>query len=384
MMTLLSLNHVALRTTESVAEQITIGRSLACSTGSVVLEADVELANAIYEYTSGRFDCASKTLYHLLNLTHADSPWQKVDKSTQSLEEIRARAYDLLGHIAARENQFSEQANFIYLAFAELDELNGCDPYVLSQILGNLAIIAADRDVDGVFRYIRDRVATAKFPGACQAFEFEIRRNLGLCAAMHGDHIGALREFRRSSEIAPNRASKIKALLDRSSLANELNELTFASEESEYALELARQIDWSAVSSFETFALLAISQNLAKSDPTEARRYFNLFVECKKRLNPFHSASIDLGFSGRERQADALIARTEGNTERAIRLNLDAFDLFKRVCYVGRAATVAVELFELTGERSYLAYAAAYAAKLPQSHLARRVDRHLSVCELTA
>ncbi len=383
-MTLLSMAHVALRTTASVVEQLTIGRSLAFSTGSLVLEADVELVNAIFDYTNGKFESATKSLYHLLSLSAADSPFQKIGRSTQRLEEIRARAYDLLGHIAAREQRFSEQANFIYLAFAELDKLCSRDPYVESQILVNLAIIAADRDVNGVFEYTRNRVAAANFPGACRVFEFEIRRNLGLCATIHGDHIGALREFRRSSEIAPNRASKIKALLDRSALANELNELTFANEESDYALELVRQVDWSKVSSVEIFALLAMSQNLAKSDPVEARRLLNLFVECKTRLNPFQSASIDLGFSGRERQADALIARGEGNVERAVLLNLDAFDSFKRVCYVGRAATVAVELFELTGERSYLEYAAAYAAKLPQSHLARRVDRHLSVCELTA
>ena len=380
----LSLAQIALRSTLSVSEQLLTGRTLACSSGSIALEADVEFTTAVYQYTSGNTECALDTLYHLLGLTSAGSPWDKAHETTHSLEEIRARAYDLLGHIAARSHNFSDQANFIYLALAELDKLDNYDHYVEAQICSNLAVLAADRDVAGVYAYVRNRVAIAEFPGASRIFEFEIRRNLGSCASMHGDHIGALREYRRSSEIAPNRASKIKALVDRSSLANELNELTFATEESDFALDLTGQVDWSAVSSIEAFALLAMSQNLATRNPVEARRLLNLFIECKKRLNPFQNAASDLGIIGRELQADALISRGEANIERAVRLNLDAFDLFKRVAYINRAATVAVELFELTGERSYLGYASSYAGKLPHSHVARRVNRHLTASELSA
>ncbi len=127
-----------------------------------------------------------------------------------------------------------------------------------------------------------------------------------------------------------------------------------------------------------------MAENLAVRDSVEARKLLNLFGECKKKLNPFQSDATDLGFTGRERQADALISRSEGNVERAVRSNLDAIDVFKRVGYVGRAATVAVEIFELTGVDSYLEFAAAYAKKLPQSHLARRVDGHLGASVLTA
>ena len=381
---MLSLCHIALKATETVSEQLMVARTLACSIGSTSLEADVEYTGAVHEYTSGRFDEASKALHHLLSLKSLHLPWQKVKSRTLALEEIRARAYDLLGHIAANSDDFTKQANYIYLALAELDKIDTRDPYIEAQILSNLVLIAADRDVDGVFQFVRNRLLGVKFPGECQVFEFEIRRNLGLCASMHGDHVGALREFRRSSEIAPNRASKIKALVDRSSLANELNECTFANEELDYAFELTKQVDWSKVSSTESFALLAMSQNLAKREPVEARRLLNLFSECKKRHNPFQTAPTDFGFAGREFQADALVTQFEGNRERAVQLNIHALHCFKRVGYVGRAATVAVELFELTGERSYLEYAATYTKKLPHSHLARRVNGYLSGSQLTA
>ncbi len=383
-LTLLSLAQIALRTTNSVVDQLTAGRTYACSSGSIVAEAEVEFATAFHFYVGGSLECASRTLYSLLSLASNESPWRPISATTHSLEETRARGYDLLGHIAARENRFAEQANFIYLAFAELDKAETLDHYIETQMLSNLAIIAADRDVEGVYEYARDRVAIMNFPEACREQEFEIRRKIGLCASMRGDHIGALREFRRSSEIAPSRASKIKALIDRSSLAYELNELVFAREESDFALELTRQVDWSDVSSAEIFALLSMAENLAVRDSVEARKLLNLFGECKKKLNPFQSDATDLGFTGRERQADALISRSEGNVERAVRSNLDAIDVFKRVGYVGRAATVAVEIFELTGVDSYLEFAAAYAKKLPQSHLARRVDGHLGASVLTA
>lgn len=375
---ILSVALIGSRSLENVNDLLTTARALAYSSGSLVLEADVEFTTAVNFYTSGASDRASQTLYHLLSLNAVVAPWDKVGKETHNLEEVRARAYDLLGHIAARDSRYSDQANFIYLAFAELDKHSEIDHYIESQLLSNLAVLASDRDVDRVYEFVRDRVATATFPGACRDHEFEIRRKLGHCASMHGDHVGALREFRRSSEIAPNRASKIKALLDRSSLANELNELIFANEESNFALDLTRQVDWSAASSSEIFALLAMAQNLATRNSADARRLLNLFGECKKRLNPFQNAATDFGFIGRELQADALITRGEGNVDRAVRLNLEAFELFKRVGYVGRAATVAVELFELTARNSYLEFAAAYTRKLPQSLLARRVNGHLS------
>ena len=384
-MTLMSLAHVGLRTGDSITEHLATARMLSLLSGSVVHEADVEFATALHYYTGGHAENASNALYRLLDLGSAGSPWIKIEKKTvQSLEEIRARAYDLLGHIAAREYRFLDQASFIYLAFGELDKTVGCDPYVESKLLGNLAVIAADRDVEGVYECVRSRVATTKFPGACQVLEFEIRRNLGRCASMHGNHIGALRELRRSAEIAPSRASKIKALLDRSSLALELNEFVFANEELDFALDLTRQVDWSTASSTEIVALLAMSQNLANRNPVEARRFFNRFGEYKKRLDPFHDNAIDLGFAGRESQADALISRAEGNVDRAVRLNRDAFNSFKRVEYIGRAAIVALELFEITGERSYIEYAAAYSRNLPQSHLARRVNGHLNASMHTA
>ena len=380
---LLSMAQIANRTMESVADQLTTGRILACSAGSVSLEAEIEFAAAGYFYASGEFKDALSSLARLIGLCPVASPWEKAYKAIHSFEEIRARAYDLRGHIAARDLRFSEQANLIYLGFAELDKLGEFDHFIESQMLSNLASIALDRDVAGVYEFVRDRAATMTFPGACVEKEFEIRRQIGLCASMHGDHVGALREFRRSSEIAPSRASKIKALLDRSSLATELNELVFAHEESDFALELTRQVDWSAVSSAEIFGLLSMAQNLAVRNPSEARRLLNLFGECKKKLNPFQNGATEFSFSGREFQAAALILRSEGNIERAVRSNLDALSVFKRVGYVGRAAAVAIELFELTGERSYLDFAAAYTAKIPQSHLARRVDQHLSESKQT-
>lgn len=384
LLALLSMAQVANRNMESVVEQLTTGRIFACSAGSVALEAEIEFATAGYFYAIGDYASASNALNRLLQPTPIGSPWRKACSTTHSLEEIRARAYDLLGHIAARDHRFSEQANLIYLGFSELDGLVGFDHFIESQMLSNLASIGVDRDVVGVYEFVRNRVAIMDFPGACIEKEFEIRRKIGSCASMHGDHLGALREFRRSSEIAPSRASKIKALLDRSALASELNEFVFAREESDFALELTRQVDWSAASSAEIIALLAMAQNLATHNSVEARRQFNFFCEYKKKLNPFQSDATDLGLTGRECQIDALISRGEGNNERSVRLNLDALDIFKRVGYVGSAATAAVEIYELTRERSYLEFAASYSKKIPQSHLARRVDRHCNASTLTA
>ena len=65
--------------------------------------------------------------------------------------------------------------------------------------------------------------------------------------------------------------------------------------------------------------------------------------------------------------------RAEGQTNRAATLLFDSYDIFSEVGYKSRAASVAVDLYEMTGEQKFYDVAAAEARKRPQSWIARRV-----------
>jgi tetratricopeptide (TPR) repeat protein len=350
-------------------------RAKAVSDGNVVHEAEAEYVMAASFFGSGRFPEAIKSLELLLGMKADRGPWSRKRHTVYSLEEHRARAYDLLGHIASRQQRFGDQLHFLRLVFVELDRSISVDRYIEARALANLSEHAKDRDEEGLYEFVRRRVEQTTFSGSTRVLEFEIRRNLGTCAATRGDHIGALRDFRYSADIAPSVASRIKAIVDRASLARELSESTFANDESDFALTLAKQVDWSTVLVGDIFALLALARNLSARNPANARQYFERYMACKKRLTLLNSKVGDLGLVGQEYETEALIARSEGSPERSVVLNLDAFNLYKRVGMVWRAATVAVELFEVTGECAYLEYARRYAVKVPQSHLARRLGQ---------
>jgi len=350
-------------------------RVRACSAGSASLEADAEYLTAVYLFTQGRFEDARTAAQRVLEVVPVESAWLETTPRVFSRFELRARAYDFLGHLEGRELRFNEQASYTRLALEELDKVEFFDHYIQANALNNLGMLAAKLDISGAYEYVQDRLNTVRFSSFTRKLEFEIRRSLGCCAALRGDHIGALREFRRSADAAPTVAARIQAIVDRSTLAHEISERTFAAEESDYAMVLCKQVNWNEISGDELFSLLAVAQNLAGRDAVEARRAFEQYVVCKRRHAVTSAAVGQLFFIGWENQVDAEISRAEDRADRAIRASLDAFDIFKRVGYVWRAAAVAIDLFELTGEASYLAFAKSYAVKLPQSHLARRVER---------
>jgi hypothetical protein len=74
-----------------------------------------------------------------------------------------------------------------------------------------------------------------------------------------------------------------------------------------------------------------------------------------------------------ECSAHAAVLASESQSGRAISLLLESLEIFTEVGYRWRAAAVALDLADLTGEARYIAIAEREAAKYPNSSLARRV-----------
>jgi len=364
---------------EAIDDILLLGRVKACEAGAVEIEAEIDYVVGMSAFLHGRFDLARAAGQRIIEAVPIDASWSVHESRTYAFAELRARAYDFLGHIAGREGDLIAKANFIKLGLEQLDPLVDYDRYIEAHLLLNLAFLVPELNLPGFHDFIRARVKNVCFSEFTRKFEFEIRRALGFGHAIQGDHIGALRELRRSSDIAPSVASKVKAIIDRSMLAQELGEPMFANEECAYALELSKEVDWSAASDDEMFALLYLSRSLASRDPIEARRLYSKYMGRKQKLSPRSNVVGHRGFLGQEQQTDALIYRYANDIERSIRLNIEALANFEIVGYSWRAATVSIELFELTGEPEYLANASDFAKTVPQSHLARQVKRYSSV-----
>lgn len=370
---------LSLDSARSVDDILLLGRVKACEADAAEVEAEIDYISGLSFLLHGRLDLARAAVQRIIEAVPIAASWSVREKRIYSYVELRARAYDFLGHVAGREGDQTAKAEFIKRGLEQLDPAIEHDAYIDAHLLMNLAFVVRELNLPGFHDFIRSRVQTVRFSQWTRKCEFEIRRALGFGHAIQGDHIGALRELRRSSDIAPSVAFKVKAIIDRSMLAEELGEPTFANEECAYAVELSKQVDWSAASDDEMFALLSLSRTLASRDPIEARRLYSTYVGRKHGLSPKSNVFGNRGFLGRELQADALICRYENDIEHAVRFNREALAHFKAVGYSWRAATVTIELYELTGDRAYLADASKFALTLPQSHLARRVKRHTTI-----
>lgn len=356
-----------------VEETLLDARVRACSSGNSALEAEVSYASAFYHFSQGRITEAKSAAFSTLEDSADERFWSNGSTHLLSRHEVRSRAFDFLGHVAGRNFEYVEQASFARRSIEELDDLEIFDHYIAAKALMNLAAVCVEIDLPDVFDFVRDRVAKMTFSTHTRKFEFEIRRALGSCNALRGDHIGALREYRRSASVAPNIASQIKATIDRSILAEEIHEYTFADEELEHALALMKRVDWACASDGSILALLGIAQKLAKRDAEQARIVFDQYVQCKRRIHFTSGTFGNATYRAWEMHVDGIILRASGSSGRAIQANLEALTTYKLIGLDYRAAVVSAELFELTGEPSYLSYALTHAASIPHSRLARRV-----------
>jgi hypothetical protein len=204
---------------------------------------------------------------------------------------------------------------------------------------------------------------------------FTVVRSLGWLNALAGDHIGAFREFRRSSEFAPSTAWRIESVLDRSFLARELGQDMFAEDELNYAVELSKDVDSSpADAPALTFtALVKLAELVARRDPHEGRDILNRYRAARSKCPAFYFDGMDRGWQAKELMAEASVARAEGRKQMAIDLFVNAFDAYDKLGSRWRAALVALELAELTEQPFFYGYAAREANRRPNSWLARRL-----------
>jgi tetratricopeptide (TPR) repeat protein len=364
----------ALRDAEAEATFIE-ARARAFSSGSAATECEVEYATAVYAWTQGRLGEALEAIDRVMAVSENALAWLPIRPDAScSPAYWRARAYDLRGLSEAAREDYQAQARSLARAFEEFDRGNVIDLQVEAAMLYNLAVLVRDIDSPDLCVFVYDRAERVAWNAHTAFFEYEVFKALGWCRARMGDHLGAFRFFRRAADCAPSPALRISAVIDRSFLARELGEVVTAGEDLEYAIRVTRRIDWEAVSGSERSVLFALASQVAPNDAKQARRLMARYAALKSPVSPF-----EVFANGNRRQradecsAQAAVLCAEGERDRAISLLLESFQIWTEVGYTWRAAGIAADLAQLTGETRFFEVAAREAAKQPNSWLARRV-----------
>jgi len=347
---------------------LALARIHAYGTPSAALEADVELALARYAFAGSDFALAARAAQAALDVV--PTALDRADYFVP-LEHSRARAYHSLGVIDAAAGHYLEQLVRLRVALAEMRRARLPDTWTLANLLMNLSFYVRDLDLDADAAMLRSEVA-AGWPADLDVQRFYIVRSLGWSSALRGDHLGALREFRRAAEIAPTTALKVWALADRAYLGRELGEPTLARDELDQAADLAQRIDWNAIVGDDRAALLHLAKQTAAVSPARARLLFESYRRIKSKLSPHMLNKLDRRLHAHEHCADGIIARAEGAPAIARERLKRAFEIWDSIGYRWQAATAAIELAELNAGSRYRAYVVHEAAARPTSSLGRR------------
>lgn len=349
-------------------------RARAYSSGCAAVECEVEYLAARLSWMEGRVVEALVGVERVLAVGHGPS-WLDSGRAEpwRSAAYWRARAHELRGVSEALREDYAAQAVSLMAAFEEFDSGPVIDLFAEASMLRNLAILARDVASPEIAEYVRSRSEAVAWNQNTASLEFEVFRALGWSQARYGDHLGAFRYLRRSAEVAPSAALRIRAIVDRTFLGHELGENDAASYDFNLEVEIANGVNWDELSGVERSTLYALAAGVAPIDPGQARRLIDRYFSIESPVSPSEIFKRDRRQRADECSAHAAVLVAEGERERAISLLQESFRIWSEVGYAWRAATVAADLAELTGERRFFDVAAREAANQPHSWLARRL-----------
>lgn len=305
---------------------------------------------------------------------------QTEDIAGEALDErggsAHARLLDLLGLVAGLRGDVERQIMMHLAAKEHAVSLKRRDVFFEANILNNLAIPVAEVNPPGLADFVRAHAATIAWNDELRALRFHVTHHLAWLDALAGNHLSAFRNFRLAVDLAPTPARRAEALVGRGYLAREIGESVNAAECIADADDLVRQIDWNSTDDDEREALLHLATLLAPSDFARAAQHIERYKAIPKQIDRLNVAAHgNPFFRAKEAYAFGLVAKEERGVSFALPLLQEAYRLFRSVSSSWRAALVALDLFELTGDAAMLTFARLHANRVPHSWLARRVAR---------
>jgi len=353
-------------------EDLAAARIHVYSAPSPALEAEFEYYCAMLRWVQGDFAAGETGARRVLDIENGAPSHEG---STPPLAASRARAVMILGYEVAREGRFRAYVDLLLHALAELDCGDGSDPYLEAVLLRDIAFGARELDLPTVAAVVRERAEILPWTPELDEQHAHVLRSLAWCAALAGDHLGALRNLRLSAEIAPSATWRLLALLERSYLARELDQQILAEEELRLAQDLSATIDWERTKGEETFGLLHLALLTAERDPAAAQGWLARYDSLYQNSSPLLLGRPDPRARALELYARGSVAEAEGLASHAVALYTDAFELWDRLGCSWRAALAASRLARSTGGASFLEYEERAAQRRPESWLALQYAR---------
>ena len=304
---------------------------------------------------------------------------QVEDIASEALDDqsgsAHARLLELLGLVAGVRGDVDRQIMMLVAASDHALRIDERDAFLEANILNNLAIPVAEVSPCGLGHIVRNRAEAIAWNDELRPIRFHVTHHIAWLDALEGNYLSAFRHFRSAIDLAPTVARKAEALVSRSYLSREMGEPINAAECAADAEDLVARTDWNATEDDERLALVNLATLIAAVDPARAARHIDRYKAIPYISRMQVAAHGDPLYRAKEAHAFGLVAKEHRGSAFAVPLLQEAHRLFCSVASNWRAALVAMDLYDVTGDRSMLAFAKTHAARLPQSWLARRIAR---------
>lgn len=362
-----------LRRSEEASSLAIEARARCFSSGLANLEGELLFASAIAGFISHDYAAVKASAEAILSLVDDRPAWVVSNSYGYSLSYWRAKACDILAAMESLRSNYTAQVSWISRAFQEFDASGVSDEYTLASFVANYADAATKVGHDEIAEYAVHRANRVRWTPSLASFEFRVFSSLAESASAAGDQLSAMRHFRRCLDCAPSVPLQVRASLERARLLREIGESLSSREELEYALKISRTVNWEETSPLNQRQLLMLAGQVAHFDSKQAERLIARYDGLTKNsVDGF--AVRDNAFRGEELVARAAVARGMHAFDRAALFLVDALEILKEAKLFAKAALVAAELADITGEPHYIEFAREQSIRQPQSILARKVE----------
>jgi tetratricopeptide (TPR) repeat protein len=320
---------------------------------AILLGAAARAAGAHFAVRSELALCTAFAYWMKREIEVAESFLTQVDPRS---DLIHARALELQAWCHSARRDYRRSAQSFRATLLRLDDCQVGDRALAATAISTLAIFAAELFDRDLARFVEARARSVDWSAGLTGHQYVMLAHQALFCEFAGDTLAAYQFAAQAREAAPTVPFEVSAWGLSSALARNAGEAYSAIVFAKRALALVETLDARELRGEESFSLLSVAESCAHFDPDRAAelfaRYWGLApVDADPR------SCVDPRLSADETFIAGVIAQARGEDDRAQTCYRKAYDAFKSIGYVRRAATAGHALLKLTAAadvRSYL------------------------------
>jgi DNA-binding CsgD family transcriptional regulator len=271
----------------------------------------------------------------------------------------------LLGWIDVAKERFSAAAGHFLAALGHLNAAPRDDVRLRARMIHALGVVASETIDLKLGQRVRREFEALEWPATLGIERFNTRTALRFLALLEGDVERAWILSRDAVVLAPNPAYAAIGETNAAVASRLLGDVRAAELQASRAWDILSKVRWSSIDHEGRVALTNFAIECAHVLPAEASKALTKYRSLTAKRNTLLAFEYDRRIVAFEKVASARVAEGLGQRGAAIRSYAAALEIWLELGFAMRAALVALDLYQLTGDEARLAPAQAALERAP-------------------